>query len=99
MVVNAGHGLHYHNTRAIVALGGFHELNIGHRIMALSMFSGLEQAVHELVAAIEGGPEPTSTLEHGRAALEIAVALNRSAQTGVRVELPIKDSAAGGEAF
>lgn len=52
MTVNAGHGLHYHNTRAIVALGGFHELNIGHSIMARAMFVGLDQAVRDMKALI-----------------------------------------------
>jgi myo-inositol 2-dehydrogenase/D-chiro-inositol 1-dehydrogenase len=61
--------------------------------------SGLEQAVTELAAALDGGPEPASTLEHARSALEIAVALNRSAETGVRVDLPITDRSAGVEAF
>lgn len=52
LVVNAGHGLHYHNTQAIVALGGFHELNIGHSIIARAVFSGLDQAVRDMKAVI-----------------------------------------------
>lgn len=52
LVVNAGHGLHYHNTRAVVALGGFHEFNIGHAIMARAMFAGLDQAVRDMKALI-----------------------------------------------
>src|SRR5690606_33344130 len=36
--VNAGHGLHYQNVQAIVALGGISELNIGHAIVAQAVF-------------------------------------------------------------
>ncbi|HSI46316.1 MAG TPA: pyridoxine 5'-phosphate synthase, partial [Methylophilus sp.] len=34
LVVNAGHGLHYHNVHRIARLPGFEELNIGHAIVA-----------------------------------------------------------------
>lgn len=53
LIVNAGHGLHYHNTREIVALGGFNELNIGHSIIARAVFSGLPQAVKDMRALIQ----------------------------------------------
>jgi len=46
--VNAGHGLHYHNVSAIAAIPGIRELNIGHAIIAQSIFSGLHQAVVEM---------------------------------------------------
>jgi predicted dehydrogenase len=64
----------------------------------MEMESGLTTAVNELVAAIEGGPPPASTLEHARGVLEIAVALNESAATGQRVALPVADRAAGVDA-
>ncbi len=48
LTVNAGHGLHYHNTRAVAAIGGIHELNIGHAIVARALFVGLAQAVSEM---------------------------------------------------
>lgn len=48
LIVNAGHGLHYHNTEAIAAIKGINELNIGHAIMAHSMFVGLKNAVKEM---------------------------------------------------
>lgn len=64
----------------------------------MEMTSGLAGAVAGLVRAIEGGPPPSSTLEHARAALELAVALNRSAAAGAPVELPILDRDAGVEA-
>jgi pyridoxine 5-phosphate synthase len=38
--VNAGHGLHYHNTQKIAAIPELVELNIGHAIVARSVFTG-----------------------------------------------------------
>ena len=46
--VNAGHGLHYHNTTAIARIPGITELNIGHAIIAQAVFSGLPEAVREM---------------------------------------------------
>jgi pyridoxine 5-phosphate synthase len=46
--VNAGHGLHYHNTVAIARLEPVRELNIGHAIIARSVFVGLQEAVREM---------------------------------------------------
>jgi pyridoxine 5-phosphate synthase len=46
--VNAGHGLHYHNTDAIARLPAIRELNIGHAIIARAVFVGLQQAVREM---------------------------------------------------
>jgi len=46
--VNAGHGLHYHNVQAIAAIPGVRELNIGHAIVARSIFTGLPEAVAEM---------------------------------------------------
>jgi pyridoxine 5-phosphate synthase len=46
--VNAGHGLHYHNVQAIAAMPGVRELNIGHAIIARSIFTGLPEAVAEM---------------------------------------------------
>lgn len=48
LVVNAGHGLHYHNTQAIAAIPEIYELNIGHAIIGRSVFSGLYQAVADM---------------------------------------------------
>jgi pyridoxine 5-phosphate synthase len=53
LVVNAGHGLHYHNTRRIAALTDIHELNIGHAIVARAVFSGLAAAVREMKALMQ----------------------------------------------
>ncbi len=46
--VNAGHGLHYHNVAKIAHIPQFCELNIGHAIIARSLFIGLNQAVAEM---------------------------------------------------
>ncbi|HEX6591904.1 MAG TPA: pyridoxine 5'-phosphate synthase, partial [Moraxellaceae bacterium] len=48
LVVNAGHGLHYHNVQRIAALSDINELNIGHAIIARAVFSGLAGAVREM---------------------------------------------------
>jgi predicted dehydrogenase len=64
----------------------------------MEMTSGLTGAVEQLAAAVDGGPAPSSTLEHARDALELAVALNRSAATGAVCRLPISDRDAGVEA-
>lgn len=50
LVVNAGHGLHYHNTQAIAAIPQLHELNIGHAIVAHALFVGFETAVQQMKA-------------------------------------------------
>lgn len=46
--VNAGHGLNYHNVKAIAAIPGVRELNIGHAIVARAVFVGLTEAVREM---------------------------------------------------
>ncbi len=48
LMVNAGHGLHYHNVRPIAAIAEIYELNIGHSIIAQSVFSGLAKAVADM---------------------------------------------------
>lgn len=51
--VNAGHGLDYHNVKAIAAIAGVRELNIGHAIVARALFSGLERAVRDMKHVID----------------------------------------------
>jgi len=46
--VNAGHGLHYHNTAVIARMPPVVELNIGHAIIARAVFVGLQEAVREM---------------------------------------------------
>ena len=51
--VAAGHGLTYRNVGAVAAIEEITEFNIGHNIIARSIFVGLEQAVREMREAIE----------------------------------------------
>jgi pyridoxine 5-phosphate synthase len=48
--VNAGHGLNYDNVRPIAGIPQIRELNIGHSIVARSVFVGIAQAVREMKA-------------------------------------------------
>ena len=50
--VCAGHGLHYTNTAPIAALDSIEELSIGHAIIARAVFTGLDQAVKEMLAIV-----------------------------------------------
>lgn len=57
LVVNAGHGLNYHNVEAVAAIPGLHELNIGHAIIARALFVGLKEAVVEMKRLAIAGQE------------------------------------------
>ncbi len=48
--VNAGHGLTIQNTKLIAEINEIVELNIGHSIVARSVFIGLANAVSEMKA-------------------------------------------------
>jgi pyridoxine 5-phosphate synthase len=48
LIVNAGHGLHYHNVKPIAAIPVMHELNIGHAIIARAIFVGMQEAVSSM---------------------------------------------------
>jgi pyridoxine 5-phosphate synthase len=48
LVVNAGHGLDYHNVQPVAALPELVELNIGHAIVSRAVMSGLGPAVAEM---------------------------------------------------
>ncbi len=48
LVVNAGHGLHYHNVHEVASIEGIEELNIGHAIVAHALFVGWDDAVREM---------------------------------------------------
>ena len=52
LIVNAGHGLHYHNVEAVAAIKGVNELNIGHALVAHALFVGFKTAVAEMKALI-----------------------------------------------
>ncbi len=44
LTINAGHGLTYRNVKPVAQLDSMHELNIGHSIIARSVFVGLIEA-------------------------------------------------------
>lgn len=48
LIVNAGHGLHYDNVKAVAAIPEINELNIGHAIISRAVFEGLGKAVSEM---------------------------------------------------
>ncbi len=54
LTVNAGHGLHRDNVRAVAGLPFVHELNIGHSIVADAVFVGLPEAVRAMKSAMGG---------------------------------------------
>lgn len=47
--VNAGHGLDYANVSRICTIPGLQELNIGHSIITRSVFTGIHEAVREML--------------------------------------------------
>ena len=48
LIVNAGHGLNYHNVQPIAAIKELIELNIGHAIIARALFCGMKEAVRHM---------------------------------------------------
>jgi len=52
--VNAGHGLNYQNVEPVVALKGIEEFNIGHSIVARASLVGMDRAVREMRALLNG---------------------------------------------
>ncbi|MDW6002956.1 pyridoxine 5'-phosphate synthase [Vibrio mangrovi] len=52
LMVNAGHGLTYHNVAAIASMPEIHELNIGHSIIGRAVFDGLAKAVADMKSAM-----------------------------------------------
>jgi pyridoxine 5-phosphate synthase len=51
----AGHGLNTENVKAIAAIPGMEELNVGHAIIARAAIVGMRTAVEEMLAAMRGG--------------------------------------------
>lgn len=59
LCVNAGHGINLDNIRDILKMPYLDTLNIGHSIVARSVFVGIEKAVREMLAKMadyEGNP-------------------------------------------
>ena len=52
--VLAGHGLNYRNVASIAAIEGIEEVNIGHSIVARSVFVGMDKAVKEMLDLLRG---------------------------------------------
>lgn len=49
LIVNAGHGLNYTNTQAVANISNMNEFNIGHSIISRAVFTGLYNAVTEMI--------------------------------------------------
>lgn len=60
LIVNAGHGLHYHNVQAIAAIPVMNELNIGHSLIAESVFDGLAAVVMKMKQLMHDARTPRS---------------------------------------
>ncbi len=50
LIVNAGHGLSYHNVKPVAAIPEIRELNIGHAIVSQALFTGFADAVRDMKA-------------------------------------------------
>ncbi len=53
LFVAAGHGLNYENTARILTIESIKELNIGHSVISRSIFTGLNQAVIDMLQLIK----------------------------------------------
>lgn len=53
ITLNVGHGLNYHNVRAVAMLEGIRGLYIGHSIISRSVLVGLDSAVREMKSIIQ----------------------------------------------
>ncbi len=58
LTVHAGHGLHYHNVQPVAAIDTIVELNIGHAIIARSVFDGIGKAVADMKALMLAARAP-----------------------------------------
>lgn len=54
--VNAGHGINYYNIAQILGIPHLRELNIGHSIISRALFTGIDHAVREMIAAMAQYP-------------------------------------------
>ncbi len=53
LIVHAGHGLTYRNIALVAAIKGLDEFNIGHSIIARSVFVGIREATAEMIRLID----------------------------------------------
>ncbi len=52
ITVNAGHGLNYENVQRMHEIPNLHELNIGHSIICRAIFTGLDDAVKNMLKLV-----------------------------------------------
>lgn len=52
LIINAGHGINYHNIEELARFKDIEEFNIGHSIISRAVFVGLDAAVREMVDLI-----------------------------------------------
>lgn len=64
LAVHAGHGLTYTNVLPVAQIRSIEELNIGHSIIARSIFVGLQQAVHEMKQLCRSADFPPENSYH-----------------------------------
>ena len=55
LIVNAGHGLDYHNIKLFRSIHTIDEVSIGHAVVARAMFVGIDNAVREMINLIKIG--------------------------------------------
>ena len=53
LIINAGHGLTYTNTKPVAQIDGVEELNIGHSIISRAVLVGLNRAVKEMLEIVK----------------------------------------------
>jgi pyridoxine 5-phosphate synthase len=59
--IHAGHGLTFDNVGAVAAIPQVVELNIGHHLIGEAVFTGLEDAIREMRAAMDAGRTQASS--------------------------------------
>ena len=52
LAVHAGHGLTYQNVQPVARIEEIEELNIGHSVISRAIFTGMEEAVNEMLRLI-----------------------------------------------
>ena len=55
LTVHAGHGLTVRNVGPVAAIPSIEELNIGHSIVSMAVFTGIGDAVHAMLDAMRAG--------------------------------------------
>ena len=52
--MNAGHGLNYVNTRPVASIAEIDEVSIGHAVITRAIYAGMDRAVREMLAIVQG---------------------------------------------